>query len=376
MQSFGESKPVVTAKSSEMLKAEIQAALGFIPTFFEPAFAHPTVFQSLWEQTRLSYIGNPLPALFKEQVAALLSRFCSVSYCLIAHSSWLHEFGMKPKEILELLERDVLEFDVIEENIKWMGNKSIETWPEPGSQLETSLFSCCVSIFIEHEVSRAYGKLRALLGDQWFNHLVELISWKRATLNWIESHPELSAEDDERVKRHLSVILKEEPRLRDYFQNYREIVGEQIDKISLSPVRETKKIVSREKQTSERLKAVLDRFELVSSGFNLGSLTCDLTSLELHIDETFRRHLRLPLDEDLGASTVAQYLDETIREAAVVKCRQAISSGEILRLRFGSIYLLGWATYSAENRPQVFEMISFDAQGISDHKFGSAISIG
>ncbi|HVE50058.1 MAG TPA: ATP-binding protein [Casimicrobiaceae bacterium] len=42
--------------------------------------------RNLWQQTRAAYIENPLPALFKEQLAALLARHCAARYCLLCHT--------------------------------------------------------------------------------------------------------------------------------------------------------------------------------------------------------------------------------------------------------------------------------------------------
>ena len=282
---------------------------------------------------------------------------------------------MKSIDILSLLEQEILNFDEIDENIKWIDKKTVDAWPEPDSLLEKCIFSCCVSIFIEYESARAYAKLRTLLGDFWFNHVVELISWKRTTLNWIESHPELSYGSDERVKRHLAKILEEEPRLRSYFQHYREFVGAEVDRLKLPPLRETQKIIARERGATERLQRALDRADHIASGLNLGCLTCDLLTLDLKVDSAFREHFRLRSEQVIDVKNIAEIVEPSLRETAVKQCQHAIASGEIMRLKVGHIYLIGWATYDGAKQPLRFEVISFDSTRLPDHKFGSAISI-
>ena len=59
--------------TSQAIRLEIEDCFGFFPPFFEPALATPTVLLSLWQQTQWAYLHNPLPALFKEKLAALLA---------------------------------------------------------------------------------------------------------------------------------------------------------------------------------------------------------------------------------------------------------------------------------------------------------------
>ena len=61
-------------RTSEQIKTEIAQKFGFFPIFFEPAQQNPQVLENLWQQTLWSYVNNPLPHLFKEKLAAYLSR--------------------------------------------------------------------------------------------------------------------------------------------------------------------------------------------------------------------------------------------------------------------------------------------------------------
>ena len=93
-----------TTRTSEQIRAEIEQTFSFLPPFFEPALASPQVLENLWQQTLSAYVENPLSALFKEKLNALLSRFCTAPYCMIVHSSALRPLGMTAQQVLALLE--------------------------------------------------------------------------------------------------------------------------------------------------------------------------------------------------------------------------------------------------------------------------------
>ncbi len=85
-------------RTAQSVKDEIIQRFGFFPPFFEPAMETPSVLENLWQQTLSAYVENPLPALFKEKLAALIAKYCSVPYCLICHTSTLRPLGMKGAE--------------------------------------------------------------------------------------------------------------------------------------------------------------------------------------------------------------------------------------------------------------------------------------
>lgn len=64
------------SRTSNEIKIEIESQLGFFPPFFEPALGLPVILENLWQQTLNGYIRNPLPELFKENLAACLARNC------------------------------------------------------------------------------------------------------------------------------------------------------------------------------------------------------------------------------------------------------------------------------------------------------------
>lgn len=101
--------------STHEIETEIITRFGFLPPFFEPAKDSLQIFENLWNQTLASYIENPMPALFKEKLAAYLARECTIPYCLIVHSCSLRPLGMTAKQVLSLLSRRDLKRADIEE---------------------------------------------------------------------------------------------------------------------------------------------------------------------------------------------------------------------------------------------------------------------
>src|SRR5688572_27694952 len=99
------------ARSSEDIQGEIVGRLGFFPPFFAPAREAPELLEQLWQQTRASYLESPLPQLFREKLAALLSRHCSIPYALVCHACSLRGLGMSPAAISDLLRRPLLSLD-------------------------------------------------------------------------------------------------------------------------------------------------------------------------------------------------------------------------------------------------------------------------
>lgn len=212
-----------TSRSSETIRAEIIDHFGFLPPFFEPALQSRSslIAENIWQQTLSGYIDNPIPDLFKEKLAALLSRYCTVPYCMICHSATLSPLGMKASEILELLETPAWSYKDLEERLANTATGKIKTWPEPGTHEEESILHCGVAIFLHQDTIVCHTKLRELLDEEYYNHLICFIAYNRTALGWAEAHPELSYEADMRVKEHLGPLLQAEPKLAAFFDNYR-----------------------------------------------------------------------------------------------------------------------------------------------------------
>lgn len=208
------------ARKAEEIKAEIESKLGFIPPFFEPAFETPDILENLWHQTLNAYLENPLPDLFKEKLAAMLGRYCTVPYCLICHSSSLRPLGMTASEVLTLLEVPPPSFDELNSETLFLGSQKIKGWPEAGSLLENAILACCVSIFLNQNFELCQKKLKFALEPFYYQHLNIFIAYNRTALSWAEMNPELSYERDGRAIDNLKPMLKAEPKLAEFFDNY------------------------------------------------------------------------------------------------------------------------------------------------------------
>lgn len=216
---------VIPRRTSQQIQAEIQATLGFVPPFFEPAEPTPHVLENLWQQTLSAYINNPLPALFKEKLSAYLSRFCSIPYCMICHSCTLRPLGLAASEVLELLEAvPPVETDVTIHLQRLAAHPLLLLdWSMLNPVLEASLLQCAIFIALEGEQAEdARLQLRHLLGASHYQHLVTFIAYVKTCHAWMEANPEVMYEADLRVQTNLGALLAAEPALADFFRTYRD----------------------------------------------------------------------------------------------------------------------------------------------------------
>ncbi|MEO7719442.1 MAG: SpoIIE family protein phosphatase [Capsulimonas sp.] len=235
------------SRTSAQIQEEIVGRFGFFPPFFEPALPSPSVLENLWSQTVFAYLDNPFPALFKEKLNAYLSRFCVVPYCMVCHSATLRPLGMTPSEVLTLLETPPpIDLD-IDAHLSRLHEYSIFDMDAlvAGSPLEESLLACVVAVFLEGEQAlRCRSELVHLLSDDLYNHLTAYLAYIKTCHTWIEMHPEVSYEADERAKEHLGPMLAQEPALAAFFRDYRSKTASE---------REHRTV--REVQQAERLRA-------------------------------------------------------------------------------------------------------------------------
>jgi two-component system, cell cycle sensor histidine kinase and response regulator CckA len=213
-------------RTCDQIKAEIASAFGFVPPFFEPAES-PQVLDNLWQQTLLAYVHNPLPALFKEKLSAYLSRFCNVPYCMVCHSCSLRPLGLKARQVLEWLDAPPPVETDVEKYLAVLAAQSAPLWPWSGANaiVEESLLYCAIFIGIEHgKADFCRQELRRLLGVDTYQHLVSFIAYTKMCHAWVEAHPEVVYEADQRAKNNLGPLLQEEPDLEVFFRDYREKV--------------------------------------------------------------------------------------------------------------------------------------------------------
>ena len=75
------------------LHREVSQRFGLIPNFFLSTPDAPEIIEKLWDFAKSAYLDNPIPALFKERLFVLLSRFCQVRYCIVRHCAFLVGYG-------------------------------------------------------------------------------------------------------------------------------------------------------------------------------------------------------------------------------------------------------------------------------------------
>jgi two-component system, cell cycle sensor histidine kinase and response regulator CckA len=215
------------SRTSQEIKAEIEAKFGFVPPFFEPAEQTPQVLENLWQHTLTAYVYNPLPALFKEKLSAYLSRFCAVPYCMICHSCTLRPLGLTAQEVLALLEAPPPTPAEIDEHLKRLAAQSewLLDWSNLTPSIEESLLQAAIFVALDSEQAElCRDALQRFLGQANYKHLIAFIVYVKACHAWMEFHPEVVYEADQRVKNNLSALLQDEPSLADFFHDYRERV--------------------------------------------------------------------------------------------------------------------------------------------------------
>jgi hypothetical protein len=218
-----------TTRTTGEIVGEIRGRFGFLPPFFEPALATPGVLENLWRQTLSAYVENPLPALFKEKLFAYLSRYCAVPYCIVCHSCALRPLGMAAADVLRLIEAPPRIDDGITAQLTLLSAQPapLAEWPASGSALEAALIDGAIFLFLfPDRAERCQRELRRLL-DADYPRLAEFLAYVRSCHGWVETHPELAYEADERARANLGPLIAQEPRLEEFFRDYRERVLEE-----------------------------------------------------------------------------------------------------------------------------------------------------
>jgi hypothetical protein len=275
LSEFDKIPAIISGRSTEQIKAEIETKFGFIPPFFEPAEKTPEVLENLWQQTLVAYVNNPLPALFKEKLSAYLSRFCPVPYCMICHSCTLRPLGMSARQVLELLESPFPTVTDIDEHLKIVATQyqSLAVLPV-NSQLEASLLYCTIFIALASQAEHYRQELLRIIGSVTYNHLIAFIAYVKTCHVWMEAHPEVSYEADLRVIAHLGPLLEEEPDLADFFRHYRDRVRREsfLRETLLAEIIVQKRQEEVWRQQAEREQLVTQIAQRIRSSLNLGEI--------------------------------------------------------------------------------------------------------
>jgi sigma-B regulation protein RsbU (phosphoserine phosphatase) len=208
----------VRTETSGILDA-IEQKLGFVPPFFGPAADQADLLSHLWQQTESAYIDNPLPALFKEQLAALLGRFCPVPYCFVCHTCSLQPLGMRAGAILRLLESPPARDEEVDAILARLADQ--HGLPSHGTQLEADVFALSNVIYIGGRLAGpARTALRRVLDPRDYNHLVTFVSYNRMCHEWMAAHPEVSYEMDRRYINGGKRLIAEAPQVGEMFAGH------------------------------------------------------------------------------------------------------------------------------------------------------------
>jgi sigma-B regulation protein RsbU (phosphoserine phosphatase) len=172
--------------------AEIEERLGFVPPFYREARAYPAVLRGLWQQTRASYLDNPLPALFKEKLAGLLGLHSEALFGMVCHAGALHSLGMTDPEIRELLLMRTSATDV-EAALARVASAGKIAPPFEDVHLEADILVLATAVYRGGKLAaRSRSALSRLLGPAHYVHLVALISFARTSHDWAPAEPAVS----------------------------------------------------------------------------------------------------------------------------------------------------------------------------------------
>jgi len=270
-----------TVRPSEQISAEIVQTFGFLPPFYEPALPIPQVLENLWQQTLLAYVDSPLPALFLERLNAYLSRFCVAPYCMISHSSALRPLGMTARQVLTLLETPPSLGADLEGHLEVLNTLPMPAadFPLPDSPREQALIACATAVFLgEDQADLCRERLSLVLGPGLFNSLILYLAYIETCHTWVEMHPEISYEADQRVKDNLGPLLMEEPALAEFFRDYREKVAAQRRRSEERRAADTALRTARS-QTERLLESITDAFIVLDADWNFTYLNSEAERL-------------------------------------------------------------------------------------------------
>jgi PAS domain S-box-containing protein len=260
-------------RTSKKIKAEIEKRFGFFPPFFTPALKTPEILENLWQQTLSAYVNNPLPALFKEKLFAYLSRYCAVPYCIICHSCALRPLGMTAAEVLALLTEPgpATEMDIGKHRDVLAAQSSpLEEWPAPGSALDESLMACSIFSFLNpSQAEDCRAQLRHLLGEEMCAYLMVFLGYVKTCHLWVEAHPELAYEADQRARENLGPLLAEEPRLAEFFRNYNELIARE-------PRGREERLRAEQKRTEAALLESEEKYRVLFESIDQGFCTIEV----------------------------------------------------------------------------------------------------
>ncbi len=282
--------------SVERILAGITTCYGYVPPFFAPAIETPAILENLWQQTKISYIDNPLPVFFKDELLAYLSRYCRTSYCMVYRSSLLHERGLTGYEIYSLLTSPAPTPANIEQQLALISEtaESLVEWPEYGSALEKTILLCATYLFLyPKRAERCRDALRLLLGLDNYNALVQLLMYTKPYHFWLESQTGITYLDDFTVREHLSSMVAEEPRLPDLFLNYGKRVRKERRSHEEHLAAQSEQLEARLLETEFTAADHASRLEAIFEAMTDGVVIYDSAGNVVQMNSAYRKYIAL-----------------------------------------------------------------------------------
>ena len=347
-------------RGSAAIKAEIEQKIGFFPPFFELVLTEPDILEDLWRQTLAAYLENPLPADLKEELFAYLARYCAVPYCMVCHSCLLGLLGMRPADVLRLLQEPGPDREGIVNELSALRRlpAPMGDWPRPGSPERRALFRAAVWLFLDRTSAYDAGKvLREALEPGRYEHLIHFLAYVRTCFTWVEAHPELSFKADPRVMTHLGVLLEGEPRLAAFFESYVEHVGPEAagreERLAAALERESRERaraeaavaqLSAERTASamersrahEALREMEERVRLAIEVTGLGTWDYNVLAGDLRWDERCKELVGLPPNAEVSFETffTVVHPEDRVRVHEVVRSAMDPSGSGELRAEY------------------------------------------
>ena len=332
-----------------LAEKEITKQLGHFPAFLIPAVNTLSIYRSLTQKTLLAYINNPLPAVFKEQLFVVLSRYCGIEYFTICHSCTLYSLGMPAAEILELgnLQYPQTEPEAIAE---------LEKLKQPGQDLDwqdnpqtaTNLLHCASFIFFQPQAADFSKRLKQLLGTVRYHYLVVLLGYIALCHQWVKSNPTISHCQDRRSQLYLGSLLLENTELAQFFQTgsasptsnlsqlasnngsstTKTLAGDK-DPLTVAIPRKTTDIV----RENTKLAEVKAKLRLTLEATNTGQWNWDLITNKIVL--CHRSRAILGLSDFNGSHTdFLQAIHPEEREAIDLEAARAVQNHQDLDLKF------------------------------------------
>lgn len=209
----------ITTPITPDIVAEIQRRFGFVPPFFKPAEQLPSVLRNLWQQTTSAYLDTPLPALFKDELFAHLSRCCHVPYGMLTHPAALQPLAMEPDALLAMMQEapgDALLSSEIWRATLGSATTPLSSWPAPSTSVGNAILHYAVMLFCDDSTLYYRLTLQEVLGSQNYDYLIMLLSYIKTCHNWIEAHAEMMDDLEEKIVAEWPIAQRSSsPRLLD-----------------------------------------------------------------------------------------------------------------------------------------------------------------